>query len=248
MQPQTARSYLAILACATPLLLARCGGAPPPHLYAPLTYAYLKPLRVNVASVEVKDDFAPGPSDVSGQSPANPAEVLAQMARDRIIPAGAGGRAVFTIQQASILDNDTNLNGLLRVHLDIYTSDGNRAAFAEAAVARSAPAPDGGRAAMRAALYTFTSNMMNDMNVELEYQLRRSIGDWLEIGPATAPPPPPVEQQALPPPDATGATPSTGLVPATQDQNTLPTPATPQAPQVTPGYRLVPSPPPTDPQ
>jgi hypothetical protein len=41
--------------------------------------------------------------------------------------------------------------------------------------------------------------MMEDMNVEFEYQVRRSLRDWLQE-PTTAPPPPPVERQPLGPP------------------------------------------------
>ena len=41
--------------------------------------------------------------------------------------------------------------------------------------------------------------MMVVMNVELEFQVRRSLRDWLQ-DPTAAPPPAPVEQQELPSP------------------------------------------------
>ena len=50
-----------------------------------------------------------------------------------------------------------------------------------------------------AALYDMTRAMMDDMNVELEFQIRRSLRDWLQ-DPTAAPPPAPVEQQELPAP------------------------------------------------
>jgi hypothetical protein len=227
---------------AVSLSLAGCGGGPEPvQNFPPLTYGYLRPLRLNVGTVDVVNDYAPGPNDVSGQSPADPVAALSEMARDRLIPAGASGRAVFTIEQASINRDGDTLSGLFRVKLDVYTSDGQRAAFAEAAVARTAPLPDDqGAASVRAALYQFTTTMMMNMNVELEYQLRRSIGDWLETGAATAPPPAPVEQQPLAAPDAAGTPP----MPATGV--TAPAPA-PDGVTPAPGYRLVPSPPPAAP-
>lgn len=218
--PRASAGLLILLALAAPLALTACGGDTPPPRYAPLSYGYLRPLRLNVGTVDVVNAWAPPPDsdEVSDLSPANPADVLSQMARDRLVPAGAAGRAVFTVQQASITDTDGLLHGLFRVRVDIFTSDGQRAAFADAAVARTGTAPDrDDNEAMRAALYGFTRQMMSDMNVELEYQLRRSIGDWLKTGAALAPPPIPVQQQPLAAPDAT------------------------------PGYRLVPSPPPSSP-
>ncbi len=212
-------SLLAGLAICLPLTLSGCGGGPSPQTFPPYTYAYLRPLRLNVASIDVVNDFAPGPDDIGGQAPESPVAALTQMAHDRLVPAGAAGRAEFTIEQASLTENGDTISGSFRVKVDIYTSDGQRAAFAEAAVAHSAAAPkDQSDAGMRAALYSFIQAMMRDMNVEIEYQLRRSVGDWLQTGAAIAPPPPPVTQQTLPPPGANSA--------------------------ATPGYQLVPSPPP----
>jgi hypothetical protein len=193
---------------AAPALLAACGGDDtPPQTFAPLTYAYLRPLKLNVGAIDVRVDWAPGPRDVSGQSPVAPVDALQQMARDRLVPAGASGRAVFTVTGASIDDTDGTLSGLLKIRLDIYTSDGQRAAYAEAAVARTAPAPDSDDTnAMRAALYGLTQQMMSDMNVELEFQMRRSLGDWMQTAYGTAPPPPPVQQESLAPPGAASTT------------------------------------------
>ena len=49
---------------------------------------------------------------------------------------------------------------------------------------------------LRTALYDITTQMMQDMNVEFEFQVRQSLRDWLQVA-TTAPPPPPVEQQPL---------------------------------------------------
>jgi hypothetical protein len=222
MTARPARAWLmAWLTLAAPAVLTSCADdePPPPTSFAPLTYSYLRPLRLNVGAIEINDAWTPDPAlhDISAQSPAIPLDALRQMAQDRLVAAGASGRAVFSVEQASITQAGSNLDGLLKVRLDLYTSDGQRAAYADAAVSRSAPTPDSDSdAAMRAALYALTQQMMSDMNVEFEFQLRRSLGDWLQAGNGPAPPPAPVQQQALPPP-------------------------TPQNPT---GYRLVPSPPP----
>jgi hypothetical protein len=196
---------------AAPTLLSACGGdETPPQTFAPLSYAYLRPLRLNVGTIDTRVDWAPGPRDVSGQSPVTPLDALLQMARDRLFPAGASGRAVFTVTDASITDTDGTLSGMLKIRLDVFTSDGQRVAYAAAAVARTAPAPDSDDAnAMRAALYGLTQQMMSDMNVELEFQLRRSLGDWMQSGIGAAPPPPPVQQESLAPPGASSTTTTT---------------------------------------
>jgi hypothetical protein len=213
--------FLALLTLTAPAVLAGCADdePAPPTSFAPLSFSYLRPLRLNVGSVEINDAWTPDPAsrDISAQSPAIPLDALRQMAQDRLVASGASGRAVFTVEQASIVPVNGTLDGLLKVRLDLYTSAGQRAAFAEAAVSRSATAPDSDNPAVtRAALYTLTRQMMSDMNVEFEFQLRRSLGDWLQAGNGPAPLPAAVQQQALPPP----------------------TPASPT------GYRLVPSPPP----
>ena len=42
--------------------------------------------------------------------------------------------------------------------------------------------------------------MLDDMNVEFEYQVKRSLKEWLLGAAGTAPPPPPVQTESLPPP------------------------------------------------
>jgi hypothetical protein len=203
---------------AAPALLTACGGdETPPQTFAPLTYAFLRPLRLNVGAIDTRVDWAPGPSDVASQSPAPPVDALQQMARDRLVPAGASGRAVFTVTNASITDTDGTLSGLLKIRLDIYTSEGQRSAYAEAAVARTTQAPDSDDTnAMRAALYSLTQQMMSDMNVELEFQMRRSLGDWMQSAFGTAPPPAPVQQESLAPPSTSSTTTTTTYPPGTK--------------------------------
>jgi hypothetical protein len=191
----TARRPTRRLALATVLLLAACA-TPPPRVYPALSYDYLLPLRLNVASIDVRNDFLPSNSDeVSALSPVPPANALMRMAHDRLFAAGTTGRAVFVIDTASILRTGGALYGALAVHLDILAADGSRTAFAEARVARTVAGQkvdddlDG-------ALYGLTRQMMDDMNVEFEYQVRRALKDWLQppAGPAA-----PVRTQPLPP-------------------------------------------------
>jgi hypothetical protein len=221
------------------LLLPGCGGdeTPPPEVYAPLTYGYLRTLHLNVASVDVVDHSAPaGPQDITAQDPVQPGQVLAQMARDRIFPAGTSGRAVFVVDAASITRNDDNvLTGVMAAHIDVFDAAGARVGYAEARVSRQ-HVPGSDPENLQNNLYDMTRQMMDDMNVELEFQIRRTLGAFLVANTAVpapvtavplAPPvPPPAAPTDMPPgttPDmAPGmtspdvATPPAGMSPPTQ--------------------------------
>lgn len=178
-----------------PLALVSCGEDEPLRRdFPPLHYDYLTKLRLNVGNVELSPPPPPGPTDAI--NPAPPAQALLQMAQDRLAPGGSSGRAVFVIDQAVIAQISNGLEGALAVHLDIISPEGTRAGFAEARVSRRAV---GIGRDLRGALYDMTRQMMDDMNVEFEFQVRRSLRDWLQEA-TTAPLPAPVEEQTLPTP------------------------------------------------
>ena len=178
-----------------PLVATGCGdGEPLRTSFAPPSYSFLIPLQLNVASIEEAAPPPPGPLD--DINPAPPAQALLQMARDRLVAGGSLGRAVFTVDDATITRTNGGLNGTMAVHLDVLTSEGTRAGFAEARVSRRS---DGIGSDLRGALYDMTTQMMQDMNVEFEFQVRQSLREYLQVA-TTAPPPPAVEQQPLPSP------------------------------------------------
>ena len=196
-------AWLAGALCAA--ALAGCGGDEPPVVrsFPALHYDYLPKLRLNVGQVEVADHSLPvSPQDVASSSPVVPAQALAQMARDRLFAAGNTGTASFVIDQASIVrDPSGALDGQLAVHLDIATPDGAHTGYAEARVARQhtpGSDPEDGSAN----LYNLTRQMMDAMNVELEYQVRRSLKPFLVSG-AGVPAPvaaQPLDNAGVPPP------------------------------------------------
>ncbi len=192
-------AFVAIGAC---LLLAACGGEPTPT-FAPPDYSYLSKLRLTVGTITIEDHAAQaaGPDDLGPTAPVPPDQALRQMAHDRLIAAGNSGTGTFTIDQASITGSGGGaLDGHLAVHLDILTGRGGHAGYAEAHVSRRfVPGTDGPDAGTRAQLYELTRQMMQDMNVELEYQVRRSLRDWL-VDASGAPVAGGVDQQPLPPP------------------------------------------------
>lgn len=192
------------------LAVAGCAGggrAPsgPPETFESLSYDYLNPIRLNVASVEVEPRVAPAVAgrDLAALDPAPPVATITRMARDRLQALGPSGRAVLVITDASIVRRGDNYEGSFAVELDIYTSANVRAAFAEARVAgkRSVTSDE----TTQRALYELTKTLMDQLNVELEYQVRRAMRDWLVAAPTSEAPA--VEQQTLAPPPGTAPAP-----------------------------------------
>ncbi|MBV9756386.1 MAG: hypothetical protein JO047_04970 [Alphaproteobacteria bacterium] len=197
----------------TALLLAACAGPPPPEpVYVPPSYSYLNPLRLDVGTVEIADDWTPGPEDAGVLAPVRPLDALHRMAADRLGAGGSAGRAVLRIQDAAIRRTGERLDGNFAVRLEVVGADGALRGFAVARVTRTATLPDDD--ALRPTLYAMINDMMRDMNVELEYQVRRTLARFLVgASPAGAAVPAPVQQQPLPPPGAAppGAPPPSGI-------------------------------------
>ena len=181
-----------------PLIAVACSDDDVPRSFSAPNYSYLTPIRLNVANVEVDDrSAAPGSGSVEGISPLRPSDALKQMANDRLVAAGSAGRAVFSIDQASLRRVGGGIEGLMAVHLDVFAGPGGeRAGFAEARVARQRTSTDTSEDS-RAVLYDFTTQMMNDMNVEFEFQVKRALRDWLQSTAGNAPAPAPIQAQDL---------------------------------------------------
>jgi hypothetical protein len=183
--------------------LSACGPSDtPPVVYAPPSYDYLSKLRLDVAVVDIEDSWAPRPDshDLGQVSPLHPVEALRQMARDRLLALGTAGHAEFVIDEASLVQFRDRYEGRMTVHLDVAGADGNRSGYAEARVTRSATIENDQPNAARAELNMLVSQMMSDMNVELEFQVRRSLRSLLQKGPQAAPLPAPVQKEELAPP------------------------------------------------
>jgi hypothetical protein len=210
-----------------PLALAACGGAPPD--YPPLRYNYLPPIRLNVASISVRQDYVPSgvAPDLSPLDPVQPVDALRQMAQDRLKPFGAAGQAVFVIQNASVLRDGDTITGTFAVRLDIYTSANTRVGYAEARVAHS---HSGHVDDIHQVLYDMTKQLMDEMNVQFEYQVVHSLRDWVApvgggpapvqqqplVAPGAAPPPGAMAPPGAPPPGAPpppAASPPPGAMP-----------------------------------
>lgn len=178
------------LLLATPLWLAACGDDGLPRSFAPLRYDYLTRLQINVASIDTADLPPPGALDQISPAPLAPA--LRQMALDRLTAGGSSGHGLVTVEEARITRGGGGLDGAMALRLDILAADGTKVGFAEARVARHVAT--GG--SLQANLYDITKAMLDDMNVEFEFQVRQSLRDYLQTT-TTAPAPAPVQQENL---------------------------------------------------
>jgi hypothetical protein len=183
-----------------PLFLAACGGEEEPQSFPALRYSYLPPIRLNVGTVEIQQRFIPAgvPPDITQMAPVRPADALRAMAEDRLQAFGTSGRAVFSILDASLVRHGDVIDGSMAVRLDIFGPDNASAGFAEARVTRQ---HSGDPDPIRKTLYEMVKAMMDSMNVEFEYQVRRVLRSWLTTGTAAATP---VEQAPLGAPGSAG--------------------------------------------
>jgi len=210
--PTWHRALLIALSLAPlPLLVAGCADDSPPvvHHYAAPNYEYLTKLRLNVSNISIEDRIAPpAPQDEAAQAPTPPDQALEQMAHDRLVAAGSGGTAIFSIDRATLMRNDDgSLNGEMAVHMDLLRPDGSPGGYVAARVARShTPGSDPEDA--QEVRHDLVTGLMADMNVEFEFQLRRNLRAWLmrESSPSQAvkietlaPPPSATDPMARPP-------------------------------------------------
>jgi hypothetical protein len=128
-----------------------------------------------------------------------PIDALREMAQDRLVAGGNSARAVFRIENASIIQiGGDRFDGHLDVMLDIFNAENVRTAYAEAQVSRAISGTGTDPEEMRQTLYTLTRQMMDDMNVEFEYQLKHALHEWLQDNsPSSGAVPAPVEAQPL---------------------------------------------------
>lgn len=218
-------------------LLSACGDDPPQANYPPPSYNYLTPIRLDVARIEIDDSWVPrgAARRVEHLAPIAPREALRRMAEDRLVAGGTTGRAVFVIEDASIIRSPRNYEATLAVRLDMADDSGNRLGQGTARVIQVRPVRDDSDRAVRDELYAFVRDLMSEMNVEFEFQVRRVLRDAVQSTTPVVPGPAPVEEQALDSPGATPATPT----PATPMMSPPPGPLTaPGAPASgTPGLR-----------
>jgi hypothetical protein len=181
-----------------PLAVAACSESPPRTSFPPLRYDYLNPIGLNVATIDssVRAYAGGGADDVTTSAPVDLVAALQALGTDRLKAWGTAGRADFVITEAGLHRRGGGYEGALSVELDIYPAGSNqRAAYAEARVFRRI---ENDSDDARGTVYDLEKQLLDAMNVELEFQIRRNIREWLVAAPNATPAP--VSAQPLPPP------------------------------------------------
>ncbi len=100
---RTLRSW--VLSLVAIVGLSACATEPAPK-FPELTYTHLPPIVLGVAEVRVINNFAPDASraHVENRMPVSPSTALSAWARDRLQANGVSGTAIFTIDDASVIE------------------------------------------------------------------------------------------------------------------------------------------------
>ncbi|WP_417820179.1 hypothetical protein [Terasakiella sp.] len=139
-----------IFAFAGVLLISACTNTPPVQNLPEMTFKHLAPIPVQAAKLDVvnKSVTSVDGKEISHRLPTSPKQAMTQWAYDRLQPNGSGGRAVFTILEASAVENklekQTGLKGVFTTdqserydltvdgRLDVYDAQGKNKGFATA--------------------------------------------------------------------------------------------------------------------
>jgi hypothetical protein len=163
----------------------------------PVGLAYLsnKPLRLNVARVEVVKQYQSSsrPPHVENELPVPPTAMIQQWAQDRLLPVGKGGsHAVITIEEASVVEKSLKGPGGLKkvftsnpseeyeakmsVKIEIFDEFGNAKGFAYARAQGSRTVADNLTLGQRRQIWI---NMMEKIMNNLDEELDRNVRSYL---------------------------------------------------------------------
>ncbi len=185
-----------LLAGAAALTLAACESSPPPRPTFPdIRFTERPPMRIDAAAVDIERQFRPTlrPPNVEHLFPVSPERAMENWARDRLQATGTGRRVRVRIVDASVREVELPRTGGVRgafttdqaqrydatveMSVDVMGDRGfaERSVTAKAARSRSVPEDitpnDRGKV-----WYELTKELMADLDVELERQIRSNFG------------------------------------------------------------------------
>jgi hypothetical protein len=235
------------LATALAACLTACSGSPPPppQVFAPLSYNYLPPIVLTVSTVNLQNDYVPDPAaaTLNSENPSPLPDTIMAMAQHRLVANGTPGTATFTLQTAAIEPVGDNYVGNVSVRLDVVSADGRKTGYTVASVnvTQTAPDSDASQNDIQAELYNITKQLMDRLNVQLQYQIQSNMGSWVSYATNAAVPavnsaaPGGIQAAPLPAPGAPASTPATPTPVAPAPVPGAPTATTVVPLPVTPG-------------
>ncbi|GEM16701.1 RodZ family helix-turn-helix domain-containing protein [Gluconobacter oxydans] len=173
------RYWTGLSALVLSLGVAACSDGDADQTFPPLDYSYLSQIHLNVASIDVQDEAPAAPDSLSAKAPVAPDQALKAMANQRLVASGTSGKADFIIKQAYLnRAGDNVVTGAMDVQLNVADAGNQHTGFVHARITHKLDAGDRDPTS-RKELYTLTSQMMQDMNVELEFQIRKKLLSWM---------------------------------------------------------------------
>ncbi len=181
-----------LLIAVTAWLAVACQVAPPANGWPEITFQHRPTLRFDAAEIVVEQSYdAPlDPPHVVHLFPVSPGEAAVRWARDRLVAAGAAGRLIYDVREASVvevaLQTESGLTGLftaeqserydarLFVEVRLLDDRGMTRAVVEAGAERSITVPEDATLREREeAWFRLTEALMRDCDAELEKALYR---------------------------------------------------------------------------
>ncbi|MBI4182579.1 MAG: hypothetical protein HY521_01120 [Proteobacteria bacterium] len=191
-----------ILAVGAALALAACQAVPEEPARNTISFAHLPRIRLNVAAVEVVPQYrSPMQAPyVEHEFPTPPETAVVRWVRDRLEAGGFAGKAVVYIREASVIRaqqtdvpfllGTERLRARVSMMLEVRDRDGvpQHEIKVEAERARNVKPNLGGPDRDRVYV-TLVRDLMNDLDVALEQQIRTSWRQYL-LAPLSAVEPP----------------------------------------------------------
>lgn len=179
--------------------LAACQSTPPPATYPQITYLNEQPIRLDVAAIEVNVAYRPPlkAPHVEQRFPVSLSDTVARWAKDRLRAVGNSGTAVFTVTDASVIEEElptrkgltglvntdqaARLKGRMAARLEVSQGGGLATGFAEANAVRTRTIPEGITLAERDdVFYAMEEAMAKDLDRALEAVVRDKLRQFIK--------------------------------------------------------------------
>jgi len=179
---------LGLAACETPVVEQRL---------PELTFAHLKPIKLNVATIEVVSQYRPPlkPPNVEHLFPTPPLKALRRWAGDRLKAVGKSGSARLVIHKASAVETKLakktgftaaftkqqsyRYDLAVEATLEIF-ADGRQRGRASAHATRFSTLREDASIYKRQRIwFDLTEALVRDFDVEMENNIRRHLGAWI---------------------------------------------------------------------
>lgn len=179
------------------LFLAACSSHPPTGDFAEITFEHLPDIRLDVREVEIREDYVPplAPPNVDHLFSPRPGSVAERWAEDRLVAAGSGRYAIYTVHNASIVEErlevETGISGAVTIdqaerytaHIEVeiqIIDGGRRAAALRAEATRSITVPEDASVSEREQVwFRLTEKTMRDLDAELEKTIHEVFAGYL---------------------------------------------------------------------